>query len=167
MECHKIKKEKMEVVKLKKKIGLLILLMIFLSGCSLFNKQNRDNFDCARYTISHNLKFARTSTSGNIVNLQGVTRFCDDGSIAKATFIRIINEKDSIILYAKSDDKGRYKLKLQSGAYKISAVNPGGGIVETSFIDFGFYSMSTNINLYMQHPNAFMNEAVAPIKKNN
>ncbi|MFD0939940.1 hypothetical protein [Pedobacter boryungensis] len=136
------------------KISMLLLLL--LSSCSLFNKQSNDNFDCARYTILHDFKFARKNSAEDSVTIQGVTRYCDDKTIAKGTIVRIIDENDKVVSYTTSDNKGRYKLLWKSGAFKISAVNPGGGIVETSLIDFGLYSMSTNISLYMQHPNAFI-----------
>ncbi|MFI5451109.1 hypothetical protein ACHMWN_03040 [Pedobacter sp. UC225_61] len=144
-----------------------ILFLLFLSSCSLFNKRASENFDCARYTILHDLKFARKSSREDTVRVSGITRYCDYNSIAKASFIRVIDERDSILFYVKSDNNGKYRLKLKSGAFRISAINPAGGIVETSLIDFGLSSMSTNINLYMQHPNAFIDKMEDPRTRKN
>jgi hypothetical protein len=148
-------------------IRMLILTIFLCSSCSLLNKRENVDFDCGRYTILHDLKLARKSSIEDSVILWGVTRYCDDNSIAKGTIVRIVDKDDKVLFHTVSDKKGRYILVCKSGAFKVSALNPGGGIVETAIIDFGLNSMSTKINLYMQHPNAFIDRMEDPRSKKN
>ena len=146
---------------------VLILLVFFCTSCSVFNQSRSDNFDCAKYDIFHDKKIQRKSSAEINVAIKGTTRYCDNNSLAKGTIVRVVDQNDKVILHTISDNNGNYSLICKSGVFKISAVNPGGGVVETGFIDFGLYSMSTKINLYMQHPNAFIEKMEDPRLKKN
>ena len=150
MDKHK--KDKKQGVKY-----LFILITILISSCTSTRKNielNIENIpvkDCAKYTFQYSDDKKNPNDVDSVI-IYGNVRICATDKIAPFAQITVKEENTLKKIDYKTDEKGRYYLKLKSGYYTISVFTSGGHL-DIPLTYFGDYGNKLELDMYLRsHP---------------